>query len=122
MTRMDDDLSEDSWSPPQELPDIDLRGKPSPAMGTPPRDPVGDTDDGGASLPGAALLLLLLALRSIKKKIVPPNDVVNRDLTAPVRIIGLLCKGVYLGSLLGGFLGGLLWSLFWNLVWSGLGL
>ena len=116
---MDDDLSEASWSPPQELPDIDLRGKPSPAMGTPPRDPVGDTDDGGASLPGAALLLLLLALRSIKKKIVVvPNDVVNRDLTVPVRIIGLLCKGVYLGSLLGGFFGGLLWSLFWNLVWS----
>ena len=68
-------------------------------------------------------MLLLLALRSIKKKIVVvvPNDVVNRDLTVPVRIIGLLCKGVYLGSLLGGFFGGLLWSLFWNLVWSGLG-
>ena len=120
---MDDDLSEDSWSPPQELPDIDLRGKQPPAMGTPPRDPVGDPDDGGTSLHGAALLLLLLALViPIKIRTRRVNDVVNRNFTTGAWIIGLLGKGVYLGSLLGGFFGGLLWSLFWNLVWSGLGL
>ena len=117
---MDDDLSE-------EPPDNNLCGG---RKGTAPRDPMGDPDDGGVGTIGATLLLLLLALIPVVKVGAPysieigvrTDDIIHRDLTVPVRIIGLLCKGVYLGSLLGGFLGGLLWSLFWNLVWSGLGL